>query len=209
MGADKRMPAVFLDIFNTIKGILSYVINYAENHSEVLGVVVALVGSAFWLRKYMRQKRAEAFFGFYTKLSLCIKELSAQLSQDDLLEYKDPEKGNFFSLMYTNEKLQEFCPSFHKPEQQRLDLYKDDAEAIKTLLHDTEQNVYPKGCDRNKWYNSLYTIYAACEFLLDNRNWALTNESKNKNGQIKHVARCKEYLDAVAYIQAEINKTAY
>lgn len=198
---------MFLEYFNSAWHIIQCILTFVEEHTATIGVMSALFGGFFWARRFIRQKRAEAFFGLYAKLMLCINALVTALQEDEQLETNNPKKGNIFCLLYSEDCLRETCPQYFKPSN-KIDLYKKYAKELGVLLQNTEQNVYPKGSKRSEWYEQLFIIYSFCDFLCDEQNWNTTNEPK-LNNEYKHTKRCNEFLAAVEYVKKAIEKAKY
>lgn len=202
---------MFLEFFRRLLCIIQYILLvFIEDHSVLVGVVSSVIVGSLWLKKFIRQKRAEAFFGFYAKLSLRLGELRRRLEEKDQLNIDDAEAGNIFSLLYLTENIVEFCPGYNEPDQAMLGLYQMYAKELEKLLLETKNNVYPKNTDRKRWYKSQQTIFSFCEFLINDACRNMTN-IKFETGIIepKHIVKCKELVQAMDYIQESISNAKY
>jgi hypothetical protein len=201
---------MFLVYCSPQQNITEYVLGFIEAHSVLVGVITSVLASSLWLRKFLKQKRAEAFFGFYSKLSLCLKSLQVRLKENGQLNIIEPKNGNIYALIYLNDYIGEACPSYKKPDDRELKLYQDAAKELKKILLDTENNVYPLGSDRKRWYESQFILFSFCEFLENEANWHLTNkDSTDEKGEPKHIVKCKMLIEAMDYIQYSISHAKY
>ena len=201
---------MLLVCFTPKQNIIEHILLFIENHSVLVGVVVSLLTSTFWLRKFLRQKRAEAFFGFYSKLSLRIKSLQKRLEEAGQLNTSSYENGNIYSLIYVKSYIREICPGYRIPEDDDLKPLQAAATELKNILLDSNNNVYPRGSNRQRWYESQHIIFLFCEFLENSAFWHITNKSQtNENGDPRHIELCKSLVSAMNYIQSSINNTRY
>lgn len=187
--------------------ILYCILEFIENHSVLVGVITSVVVGSLWMRKFLKQKRAEAFFGFYTKLSLFLNELQTNLDEKNLLNISDSDAGNIYALIYVPDYLKIVCPKFSKIENNDLKPYQEIANRIKELLLNTENNVYPKGAKRDKWYKSQQAIFSFCEFITNDAYRQITNIKSEPEAQ--HITKCKLLVDAIDYIQQSIYNSKY
>lgn len=183
---------------------------FIENHSVLVGIITSVIVSSLWLRKFIRQKRAEAFFGFYAKLSLCLEVLRAVLEERGQLNIENAETGNIFSLIYLKDFMPTVCPSYKIPEKNELGLYQEAAKKLKDILLETQNNVYPLRSKRKEWYQSQYILFSFCEFIENEAYWHTTNEEfTNGYGESKHILKCKSLINAMDYIQKSIERAKY
>ena len=155
--------------------IIEYALLFIEQHSVLVGVITSVLASSLWLSKFLKQKRAEAFFGFYSKLSLRLKALQTRLEENGQLNISDPKDGNIYALIYLEDYGREVCPSYKIPVKEELAFYKAAAKELKDILLKTEHNVYPLGSKREKWYESQHILFSFCEFLENEAYWRSTN----------------------------------
>ena len=190
--------------------IIVCVLQFIEDNSVLVGVVTSVIASSLWLRKFLRQKRAEAFFGFYAKLSLCLKSLQVKLKEKELLNTSDSEAGNIYSIIYTDDCITTTCPRFAEPTPTEIQLYQEAAKQLKDTLLTTESNVYPQGADRKKWYESLYILFSFCEFLEKWDSIQKTNKCRAADEtEDKHIIKCRLLVDAIDYVQSSIDNAKY
>ncbi len=189
-----------------IDGIFSFI----EDHSVLVGIVTSVIVSSLWLRKFIKQKRAEAFFGFYAKLSLRLKALQTILQEKGQLNISNAGEGNIYSLIYLDNYIRTACPRYTPPTDKEFGVYKAAAKELKDILLKTENNVYPPGAKRKEWYNSQYILFSFCEFLEDEANRNITNEQFiNGINEPKHITKCKSLVEAMDYIQKSIERAKY
>jgi len=191
---------------NKIESILSII----EKNSVLVGIIVSIITGSLWFRKYIKQKRAEAFFGFYAKLSLRLKSLQERLEENGQLNISDYNAGNIYSLIYDDKSMKTFCPSYKKPDENKLKLYMEAAKELKDILINTENNVYPPGTKRKEWYENQHIIYSFCEFIENDAYQHITNKEyiDDKNIPI-HIMKCKLFINAINNIQKSICNAKY
>lgn len=201
---------MFLECISEIQHIIECILSFVEENPVLVGIITSMIVTSLWFKKYIRQKRAEAFFGFYAKLSLRLKSLRTKLEENGQLNISDSKAGNIYSLVYVEEDIKNICPSYKKPNDKELELYKSAAKELKEILLNTENNVYPPGSKREEWYESQHIIFLFCEFLENKENWYTTNkEFDNGDNEYKHIKKCKLLLHAMDCIQESINDAKY
>ncbi|MCH5172529.1 MAG: hypothetical protein J1F31_06860 [Erysipelotrichales bacterium] len=195
---------MFLEYFCLSLSIIDCILQYIEDHPVLVGVGTSVIIGSLWMRKFLRQRRAEAFLSFYSKLSLYIYELQTKLNEKGLLNISDPKSGNIYSLIYVEDYINVACPDFHIPTEEELKPFQPIAADIRELLINTDNNVYPRGTKRDQWYKSQQIIFSFCEFI-NGEHQHLTNISDDN----PHIAKCKSLLDAMNYIQESIYNAKY
>lgn len=200
---------MFLVYYSPPQNIIEYILQIIEDNSVLVGVLTSMITGSLWLRKFLREKRAEAFFGFYAKLSLRLKVLQSTLNENGQLNILDSDAGNIYSLIYFDSCYPEVCKSYKEPGPKERDLYKNAAKELKQILLETEHNVYPLGSNKKKWYESQYVLFSFCEFLEKIDTVIKTNKTKTENGELKHIVKCKALVEAINYIQKSIEKAKY
>jgi len=189
-----------IELFQSINDILSWL----ENHSGIIGIITAIIAGSLWFHKFLMQKRAEAFFGFYARLLLQIKSLQALLDDNELLVINKPSVGNIYTLIYSGDPYK-VCNDFKIPSEELFDDLKRLALQIKNTLTESENNVYPKVSERSKWYDSQYILFEFCEFLEYKSKRGITNIAKVA-GKYKHTVKCQDLINAMKYIKESIEK---
>ena len=190
--------------------IIKYILCFIEENSVLMGVITSVIVSSLWFRKFLRQKRAEAFFGFYSKLSLLLNALQTKLDDNGQLNVSDAKVGNIFSLIYTDEIRKKIYPKYKIPNEEELNLYKSTVKDLKDILLNTDNNVFPQGSDRKEWYKSQHIIFNFCEFLENEICQKNTNkESEYVESEPKHIIKCRLLIDAMDNIQKSINNAQY
>lgn len=209
---------MLLVFYTPQQSIIECVLSFIEDHSVLVGVFTSLLASSLWLRKFLRQKRAEAFFGFYSKLSLRLKALQDILEENGQLNVTKPEDGNIYSLIYLKDYINKICPGYKEPDGGELSLYQTAAKELKAILLNTENNVYPPGAKRKEWYDSEHVIFSFCEFLENEACRHSTNiafeegmgeTEGTEEKEPKHVIKCKLLIKAMENIQSSINRAKY
>lgn len=197
---------MFLELLSLFSHIIEYTLCFIENNSVLMGVIISVIASSLWLRKFLREKQAEAFFGFYAKLSLHLRVLQKKLEEKDLLNITDPEAGNIYSLIYTKDCINDFCPKFAMLSDQELVPFIDIAKEIKRTILDTDSNVYPPKADKKQWYESQYILFSLCDFLESSEYRHMTNRRTSEGEtEDKHIVKCKLLVEALNYIQNSID----
>ncbi len=190
--------------------IIEYILLFIEEHSVLVGIVVSMVASLFWLKKYINEKRAEAFFGFYARLYLKLRTLQMQLEENGQLNYSDEKSGNIYSLIYTNDLIDQYCPSYKIPSDNHMELYQMTAEELINILLKTENNVYPRKTNKKEWYESECILLTFCEFIINNETHHSTNKLYyNNETEMKHIKKCKLLVKAINYILKSIENENY
>ncbi len=200
---------MFLVFYSPPKHIIEYVLQFIEDNSVLVGVITSVITSSLWLKKFLKQKRAEAFFGFYAQLSLCLKSLHTRLAEDGQLDVSCSESGNIFSLIYLENFVTTVCPRYTVPTKSELAIYKASAKELREILLKTENNVYPHSAKRDKWYDSQHVLFDFCDFIENEALWHKINKNEKINSESKHVIKCKAFIDAINYILESIEKAKY
>lgn len=201
---------MFLVILCDFLHILKYIFGFIENHSVLVGLITAVVTGSLWLKKFIRQKRAEAFFGFYAKLSLRLRCLEEKLNEKNQLNITNEKAGNIYCLIYLEDYTKTVCPSYKTPSDKELEAYKLAANELKEILLTTNHNVYPPKAKQKEWYESQYIVFSFCDFLINNEYHHVTNQAFQQNtGKYKHIEKCEELVKAIQYIKEAIDKSKY
>lgn len=201
---------MFLTYINNLLHILKYILCFIEENSVLVGVMTSVLAGSLWFRKFLKQKRAEAFFGFYSKLSLRLKSLQTMLEENGQLNISNSKEGNIYSLIYIEDYMKKVCPSYKSPEDNELELYKSAAKELKNILLNTENNVYPQGTKRKEWYENQHVLFLFCEFIENEAYQHITNEEfDNGENESKHITKCKLLVNAMNNIQESINHAKY
>lgn len=210
MGYYGRIKRMFLELVNTLQHIIEYILCFINDNSTLMGVLSSVIAGSLWFKKYINQKRAEAFFGFYTKLSLLLKSLQIKLEENGQLNISDSNAGNIYSLIYVQNYIKTACPGYRVPTNDELDLYKSSAKELKDILFNNENNVYPRGAKQKEWYESQQIIYLFCEFIENEAYQHITNEAfVNGENESKHIIKCRLLVNAINNIQEAINQAKY
>jgi len=187
----------------SIYNLLVSLFDFIENHSTLVGVCVVVVGGLLFTRKYLREKRAEAFCSFYAQLLFHIVELRKMLERYHDLEISKSDsgewEGNVFCLRYTEETAQEFGYSINS----HPDRYKEIADSIKNLLLTSSTNVYPKKAKKNEWYKAQQIIFDFCMFVNDGKSHGVLNNVSHET-KPWHIIEGEKLLGAIKYIEESI-----
>jgi len=192
--------------YQSIWSIVNCVFLWLENHSGIIGIIVIIITGSLWSYKFLMQKRAEAFFGFYTRLYFQLKGLKSLLDDNNLLKIEPPNVGNIYSLLYIDSIRHEACEYFNNPSSKLFNDIKSLASQIKNTLTESESNVYPNASERKKWYGSQYILFEFCEFLENDSKRGITSIAKvaGENSEFKHTVKCRKLINAVNYINKSI-----
>lgn len=182
--------------------------DFLENHSAVMAILTALLTSLLWVRNYTQQKRAEAFFDFYSKLMLYVKTLKYQLEDNGQLTCDKNDDGNIYSLIYTADIMSKVCPRYKPPESSELDILRTISGNIRNCILTSDNNVYPKKSKRKKWYESQYILLSFCDFIENDALRNVINNPNAKNIPI-HIKKCIQLNEAINYIIQSIEKEKY
>jgi hypothetical protein len=196
----------FVDFFT---GIIPWI----ESHPVTMALITTVTAGTFWLHKYINHKRAEAFFGFYTRLLIQLKYLRKWLNDKDLLETENHKKNNIYALIYTEETQIEVCKVNHELPGEEFEELKELVKELKETITKSDNNVYPKASKKTEWYKSQQVLYEFCEFIENdgmrrNTNIAKTKSSENTE-EYKHITMCKKLTDAMDCIKDSIEKAFY
>jgi hypothetical protein len=187
-----------------------------ETHPVTFGVFTVLVGSLLWLRKLLKQKRAEAFFGFYSRLDLLLRNLKACLSlKDDMPTTPQSQDttavGNIFCLLYSVTVRAEICSGFVEPTEDEKAILREILCDIKEAILETDCNVYPKRCKKEKWGQSQYVLLEFYRFINKGEKVESykTKESAMKDKRYIHIEKYDELITAIQFLQTSIHKATY
>lgn len=214
---------LYYNCMSYVFGFFENCFNFIENHSVFVGIITAVVTSSLWLRKYINQKRAEAFFDFYSQLLLKIKYLKSQLVEASQLDHSEGDHGNIYSLLYTNGTMLSICEGYNKPVPAKIRIFSEAAENLRQCILDSKCNVYPKKANRKKWYDSQHIVLSFCEFIIEVNAGENDDNDKNNNGLHNiyntsredndkipiHRVKCKELVEAMDYIISSIENERY
>ena len=191
--------------------ILKCTLSFIENNSVLVGVIASVMASTLWFGKYIKQKRAEAFFGFYAQLSLRIKTLQTDLEVNDRLNIIDPEVGNIYSLVYAETLVKQVCPKFKSITDEELIVYVTAAKELKSFLLESSNNVYPHGTTQQEWYKSQQVLLSFCEFLTNEKVFYYMTNKEFEKGEVepKHITKCKALINSMNFILNSIDRAKY
>lgn len=203
--------ACFMLFGNTVQHIFTWI----EGHPVLIGIATTVFLGSFGFRKFIKQKRAEAFFGFYARLLLQLKSLQSWLDEKELLNTDEDKSllGNIYALMYNPAALDEACPGFRDLNESELNDLKGLVLQLRKTLIESENNVYPKHSSKELWYESQQVLYLFCDFI--EQDGLRKKESKYKydkginEGKFKHMVKCDELKTAIHTIQSFISKEKY
>lgn len=190
--------------------VIKCVLKFIRDNSELIWMIITIIAGSVWFNKFLKQKRAEAFFGFHAKLYLRLKTLKEKLNEKDRLNIKEREKGNIYSLIYSNDYVRKACPQYNRITDEEIKIYQAVAVEVKEIILGTENNVYPKCAKRKEWYNNLDVVFAFCEFLEKKEKFGRSNKDSMKEGkEAKHITKCKILVEAIDYILNSIDREKY
>lgn len=192
-----------------VKSIFSFI----EDYPVTVGIIISAIVGSLWFRTFLMQKRAEASFGFYTVLTLRLKCLYTLLKEHDLLNASDSEKGNIYSLIYSEDCLKKFCPAFNEPSEEAIESIHRLSTEIKEILLNADCNIYPYRTNKEQWYQSQYMLLSFCDFMdcIKNKERYCKVNTRRSDGEFedKHIVKCKHLVESIDYLQEAIHKTKY
>jgi hypothetical protein len=205
------------EYFEIGKNIIKSVLYFAEHNPIVMGVIAAVWTSSLWLRKLIKQKRAEAFFGFYTHLLLRIKVFESWLDEHRLLNCKNKDAGNVYTFIYQHTIIGSECSGFLYKDvnnyAQLLEEMEKMAQDLKKVIIESKSNVYPQKCNKKTWYESQYVLVSFCDYVIDKKGWGETKKAKYEEGRGRgkyvHVVKCEELIDAMHFLRSSIERSIY
>lgn len=186
-------------VWLNVLAFLDSAISYLENHSAVLGIVVAFFGALLIPRKIIREKRAEAFCSFYAQLLFNVSNLKRLLESNGDLGRKN-STGNIFCIYYNKELAQKYGYENNGQDER----YAPIAETIKKLLLDSDSNVYPSYSEKTNWYYAQQIVFDFCIFIEQKKERERTDNPLTENGDPYHVRREKELNWALDFIKKSI-----
>lgn len=184
---------------------------WIEDHPVLVGVTVPMILGIFGVRKYAKNKRLEACFGFYCSLKLQINYLKTILDEKNMLNTKTLDSGNIYTLLYDPSIISKVCPAFHLPENDYIYTLSDCCEKIKITIMDSKCNINPSSITRSEWDNNIQIIYNFCEFIRTyqkNTSVKISNirDAKTKSSKYKHIQFCEDFIKAIENIVTAINE---
>jgi len=192
-----------------------HIFSWIEKHPVTVGVLTIVITSWFWWRNFLKQKRAEAFLGFYSQIMLQLKNLRLWLDEKNLLNVDTPEAGNVYALMYNDTVLINNSKIKHSPSDQEVTELTVLVSQLEETLLKSENNVYPKSANKNKklWYDSQAILFSFCDFIKQKSMHHCINVPQYTSGdnkdQYKHIVKCNELRMAMMHIQDYIEKSYY
>lgn len=199
------------EYFKCFCNIIEYVLCWIEAHPIFVGVTVPMIVGFFSVREYVKNKRLEACFGFYASLKLQINYLKTLLGERNMLNTKDENAGNIYTLLYDAKILTNICSAFHFPEPEYMCAISECCEKIQSTLMDSKCNINPTSITRCDWDKNLQTIYNFCEFIRTYQKKVsikIMNEedAKDANSNFKHIQLCENFNNSLETIVNAINK---
>lgn len=190
--------------------VIKCALNFIRENSELIWMIITVIAGSVWFSKYLKQKRAEAFFGFHARLYLRLRTLKEKLNEKDRLNIEDSAKGNIYSLIYSNDYVRKACPQYNRITDEEIKIYQAATSEIKEILLKTENNVYPKWAKRKEWYNSQSVLFDFCEFLENKEKFGRCNTDVTEGEkEVKHITKCKLLVEAIDYILNSIDREKY
>jgi hypothetical protein len=182
--------------------VINRVLCFVENHPVLIGMLV-FVSGAFWLRKYIRQRRVDACFGFYANVLLLVDRLHKTLDAMNLL---DCTSFNIFSLHYAKDVIKAKYPGRIIDEQtvipkKELDILSEPAAKLQNVLINAENNITPQKVKVAQWYGYQHIIIDLCALILGKYNLEIVDGENQKPSDL-----CKEAKTAMDGIAKSIIK---
>ncbi len=181
------------------------VLNWINDNSTFVNILFTILcGIVGWLlyrRTYYREKRSAALFGFFVRFDMILEVLQTQINKCS------EENSNPFALLYTARSRGLNCLSLPggTPDE-TFKLFSPIAKELKSLLLETENNVFPKSCKKEEWYKSQITILQFALMITDRLNFEANNsddietEANNRLTELKKaVTTLRDILNQVKY----------
>lgn len=164
-------------------------------------ILCGIVGWLLYRKTYYREKRSAALFGFFVRFDMILKVLQDQI--------KKHSKGNNgpFALLYTEtarRNNQLVLP--RKTVDETIKLFSPIAKELKALLLEAENNVYPKSCKKNEWYD-CQIILLQFALMITDRLDVETNDSDGIEQEANN--RLTELEKAVATLRGILSQVKY
>lgn len=198
---------------STVQTTIESVLFFIRDNSFLIGSVITVLTGLLWMKNLLREKRAEAFFGFYANLRFHIILLRSKLDEKRYLGTcvgANANSGNIFSALYDENLRQEYCPGYHDPEQWYLSNLKEISGRLKQVITESNCNVYPKNIDSKRWYDSQFIIFSFCDYI-DNIDKLKQTYGKHPANYKKpmHIMKCEELVEAMDFIIQSLDKIKY
>jgi len=185
------------------------ILSWVESHPVTVGVGTAVIAGSLWFYKFIKQKQAEALFGFYMRLTFQLKNLRTWLNDKNLLELENSDKGNIYTLIYSNDTKRYVCSGFHAPNDNELEEIKELTQELEKTLIKSYNNVYPKISDKKKWYDQQLVLFKFCKFIKNKSLHGCTSKPQDEDKEPEHITKCRELINAMDYIQGAIENELY
>lgn len=179
------------------------VLNWIDENPTLVNILFTilcgLVGWVFYRFTYYRKKKSAAMFGFFVRLDMILTVLQSQINT-----YTN--KQGPFVLLYTEDarkaaQLQLPGGSVEKAFEQ----FGPIAIELKSLLLETENNVYPKACKKEEWYNNQIILLHFALMIIDRLG---VETIKSPLAQDFH-SRLEELKKAVKTLRGILNQVKY
>ena len=137
------------------------ILKWIEVHSTFVNIlfkilcgITGIVGAGlFYYFKFYRKQKTAALFGFYIQFDMLLSVLKQQIDR------VEDSTINPFILLYTDaarDLLGLSLPGGGEQETEKI--YLPISDELKKLLLDADNNVYPKACEKDTWYQSQKTV---------------------------------------------------
>lgn len=203
---------------------VTLILKWIESHSTFVNIlfqivcgITGIVGAGlFYYFKFYRKQKIAALFGFYIQFDLLLSVLKEQIDR-----WKEP-KINPFNLLYTDTTrtlLGLTLPG--GSEQETETAFLPISKELRKLLLDAENNVYPKTCKKETWYQSQKTVLGFVFMMTDRIERSSieiipANIQRNAQGDIvrpeeakTHIYRWEELKKAVENLQDTLKEVRY
>ena len=129
-----------------------------------------------------------------------------------MLNIKDVDTGNIYTLLYDSSILTNICSAFHFPEPDYMCAISDCCEKIENTLMNSECNINPTSITRRDWDENLQNIYNFCEFIRTYQKNILfkivdEKDAKDINSKFKHIQMCDNFKNSLETIVKAIDKS--
>ena len=198
------------------------ILNWIEIHSTFVNIVfkivcglIGIIGAGlFYYFKFYRKQKSAALFNFYIRLDMLLSVLKQQIDRTE-------ESKNPFLLLYTGTTMNLLGLSLLRGDESQTEaLFLPIAKEIKKLLLDTDNNVYPKTCKKESWYQSQKTLLDFVFMMTDKLGISSIEVDptaiKRKNGTViapeeatVHINKWEKLKEAVQILQDTLREVRY
>lgn len=171
---------------------------WIEAHSTFVDIIktiiVALLAVILWRKRYVRERRAAATLHLYACLRILLKDIKKKI-----------ETVNPYEAIYTESLRREIARDNGETATPKIDDFLnnfiEDSKRLRDIILDTDNNVYPRKKEREKWYEKQQELYDFTCFILEKEG--VEKEKTNRKSADEKKAELEKTID---YYLDEIEK---